>query len=277
MNVLSLFDGISCGQVALNRVGIKYNNYYASEIDPDAITITQKNFPDTIQIGDVTKVDLKKLPKIDLVLAGSPCQGFSNAGQRLAFSDDRSKLFFEFVKILNTIKPRYFLLENVKMKHEYIKRIDGILGVEGVLINSNKFSAQHRERMYWTNIPIAELPAGFSGNKFNRHLFRLPHGYMKSEIRMYDFHPTLCAQSPGSKHRIILDIENIHKYSEKEIRTNSEISRVTTPEECEELQTLPIGYTNSVPKTKRYKAIGNGWTVDVICHILKGITNGYQQ
>ena len=123
MNVLSLFDGMSCGQIALDRLGIKVDNYFACEIDKYAMQVTQANFPNTIQLGDVTKVDFSKLPKIDLVLAGSPCQGFSFAGKQLAFDDPRSALFFEFIKILKEVKPKYFLLENVRMKKEFLNII----------------------------------------------------------------------------------------------------------------------------------------------------------
>ena len=126
MNVLSLFDGMSCGQIALERAGIKVDNYFASEVDEYAIKIAMKNYPDTIQVGDVTKLDSSTLPKIDLLIGGSPCQGFSFAGKQLNFDDDRSKLFFEFARLLNEIKPRYFLLENVKMKKEYYDVITGI-------------------------------------------------------------------------------------------------------------------------------------------------------
>lgn len=152
MNVLSLFDGISCGQVALERAGIKIDNYYASEIDKYAIQITQKNYPNTIQLGDVTQ--LKGVNDIDLLIGGSPCQGFSFAGKQLNFVDPRSRLFFEYVRILNEVKPRYFLLENVKMKQEYQNIISKYLGVEPIEINSADFSAQDRIRLYWTNIPI---------------------------------------------------------------------------------------------------------------------------
>ena len=116
MNVLSLFDGISCGQIALQRAGIKYNKYFASEIDKSAIAVTQKNFPNTIQVGDITSLTTKVLPKIDLLIGGSPCQGFSFAGKQLNFEDPRSKLFFEYVRLLRELKPKFFLLENVRMK-----------------------------------------------------------------------------------------------------------------------------------------------------------------
>ena len=158
MNVLSLFDGISCGQVALERAGIQVDNYYASEINKYAIQVTQKNYPNTIKLGDVTKLNGKSLPKIDLLLGGSPCQGFSFAGKQLNFNDSRSKLFFEYVRILKEVKPTYFLLENVKMKKEYQDVISGLLGVEPIEINSSLVSAQNRKRLYWTNIPNVVLP-----------------------------------------------------------------------------------------------------------------------
>jgi DNA-cytosine methyltransferase len=179
MNILSLFDGMSCGQQALNRLGINYDNYYASELDKYAIQVTQKNFPDTIQLGDVCGVVAKDLPKdIDLLLAGSPCQGFSFAGKQLAFDDPRSALFFEFVRLLRELKPNYFLLENVRMKKEYLdviteqvsscytsdevadefKDMFGNVRFEPILINSALVSAQNRQRYYWTNIPDVTQP-----------------------------------------------------------------------------------------------------------------------
>ena len=152
MNILSLFDGMSCGQLALQRANINYDNYFASEIDKYAITITQKNFSNTIQLGDITKWKEWNLPKIDLILAGSPCQGFSNAGTGLNFDDPRSKLFFDFIKILQELKPKWFLLENVKMKQEWKDIITSYVGVEPIEINSALVSAQNRKRLYWTNI-----------------------------------------------------------------------------------------------------------------------------
>jgi len=157
-SVLSLFDGMSCGQIALNRVGIEYDNYFASEIDKHAIKVTQTNYPNTIQLGDVTKVKGSDLPTIDLLIGGSPCQGFSFAGKGLNFEDPRSKLFFEFVRLKNETQPKYWMLENVKMKAEHQNIISEILGVKPILINSGLVSAQSRERLYWTNIPITELP-----------------------------------------------------------------------------------------------------------------------
>lgn len=156
ITVLSLFDGMSCGQIALRELDIPVDAYYASEIDKFAIAQTQLNFPSTIQLGDVSKVRANGLPKIDLLIGGSPCQGFSFAGRQLNFNDPRSKLFFEYVRLLSEcreINPQLlFLLENVRMKKTYEAKISDLIGVEPVLINSSLVSAQNRERLYWTNI-----------------------------------------------------------------------------------------------------------------------------
>lgn len=158
MKVLSLFDGMSCGQIALNRAGIKVSKYYASEVDKYAIQVTQANYPDTIQLGDITEIKGADLPTIDLLIGGSPCQGFSFAGKQLNFKDPRSKLFFEYVRILKAVQPKYFLLENVKMKQEYQDVITEALGVKPITINSVLVSAQNRVRLYWTNIPNVVQP-----------------------------------------------------------------------------------------------------------------------
>lgn len=160
--VLSLFDGMSCGQLAFQKLGIKVKKYYACEIDKHAIAVTQHNFPTTIQLGDVTKVFAKDLPKIDLLIGGSPCQGFSFAGKQLAFYDSRSKLFFEFVRLKNECNPTYFMLENVKMKREFELVISQYLGVAPIEINSALLSAQNRVRLYWTN--ISNEPYGLFGD-----------------------------------------------------------------------------------------------------------------
>jgi DNA-cytosine methyltransferase len=158
MNVLSLFDGMSCGQIALDQLGIQVDNYFASEIDKYAIQVAKNNYPNMKHLGDVTTVNGSELPKIDLLIGGSPCQGFSFAGKQLNFDDPRSKLFFEFVRLLKECNPKYFLLENVKMKKEYQDIITEHLGVEPIEINSNLVSAQNRKRLYWTNIPGVTLP-----------------------------------------------------------------------------------------------------------------------
>ena len=158
MNVLSLFDGMSCGRIALERLGIKVDNYFASEIDKYAIKVSEANYPDIIQVGDITELDLSTLPKIDLIMGGSPCQGFSFAGKQLAFDDPRSALFFEFVRCVKELNPKYFLLENVRMKKEYLDVISEYMGVEPIMINSALVSAQNRVRYYWTNILGIEQP-----------------------------------------------------------------------------------------------------------------------
>jgi DNA-cytosine methyltransferase len=160
MNVLSLFDGMSCGQIALNKLGVKYDKYFACEIDKYAMQVTQHNFPDTIQLGDVQFVTKETFGnhKIDLVVGGSPCQGFSFAGKMLNFDDARSKLFFEYVRLVKELKPKYFLLENVKMKKESQDIISEYMGVEPIEINSSLVSAQTRKRLYWTNIPNVRQP-----------------------------------------------------------------------------------------------------------------------
>ena len=162
MNVLSLFDGMSCGQIALNKANIPYNNYYAAEIDKYGMQITKKNYPNTVHLGDVTQIRGDNLPKIDLLIGGSPCQGFSFAGKQLNFDDPRSKLFFEYVRILNEIRKTNpnvkFLLENVKMKKEFSDIISEHLGVEPININSSLVSGQNRLRLYWTNIPNISEP-----------------------------------------------------------------------------------------------------------------------
>ena len=158
MNVLSLFDGISCGRVALDRAGIKYDKYYASEIDTNAIAIAMKNYPDTIQKGDITEWKEWNLQDIQLIIGGSPCTGFSQSGQLKNFKDPQSKLFFDYVDIVNHYKPKYFLLENVSMKQEWQDIISGHLGIKPICINSLLVSAQYRKRLYWTNIPDITQP-----------------------------------------------------------------------------------------------------------------------
>jgi len=160
MNVLSLFDGMSCGQIALNKLGVKVNKYFACEIDKYAMQVTQHNFPDTIQLGDVQFVTKETFGnhRIDLVIGGSPCQGFSFAGKQLNFDDPRSALFFEFVRLVKELNPKYFLLENVVMKQEYQDVISKYMGCEPIKINSALVSAQTRKRLYWTNIPNVGQP-----------------------------------------------------------------------------------------------------------------------
>ncbi len=172
MNVLSLFDGMSCTQIALKNLGIKVDKYYASEIDKYAIKVARENFPNTVHLGDIKNITGSDfICDIDLIVAGSPCQGFSFAGKQLAFDDPRSALFFEFIRLLKEVKPKYFLLENVRMKKEHMDVISqqvsdiypecsngSLFGIEPIKINSALLSAQSRNRLYWTNIPNIEQP-----------------------------------------------------------------------------------------------------------------------
>ena len=417
MKVLSLFDGMSCGQLALNRLGIKVDKYYASEIDKYAIQVTQANFPETIQVGDVCNLKAEDYQDIDLILAGSPCQGFSFAGKQLAFDDPRSALFFEFIRLLKEIKPKYFLLENVKMKKEFLEVITDQVSacypefqgkdlfggrIEPILINSALVSAQSRQRYYWTNIPNVEQPedlgivlrdiledesqADLVGNggreafkeniqKGTALLARDWKGWntygmtgvqttpkqvgIASDINGHDIlkrvyspdgkSPTLNTMGGGNREPKVVsggalrarskdkDGKNVgwketkpkqmlelrkdekansvstvskdsivvsektnqinpskkasgrqpyiqervfHKDGKSHALTESFADRTNvgehneltwrklTPLECERLQTVPDNYTNHVSKTQRYKMLGNGWTINVISHIL---------
>jgi DNA-cytosine methyltransferase len=281
INILSLFDGMSCGQIALNKSGIEYENYYASEIDKEAIKVTMKNYPNTIQLGSVTELKGTELPKIDLLIGGSPCQGFSFAGKQLNFDDPRSKLFFEFVRLLKETEPTYFLLENVVMKKEHEDVISSFLGVKPILIDSSLVSAQRRKRLYWTNIPIVGLPEdkGFllkdviDYNDKNRTFLdksRIKQSWTTENYFQYDLtgkghksqdqrayflnkkHGTLPSLGGSSKVKAVLEVGSIMHLS---------------PLECERLQNVPENYTDCVSNSQRYQMLGNGWTIDVIAFI----------
>ena len=344
MNVLSLFDGMSCGRIALERLGIPVDNYYASEIDKYAIQVSQANYPDIIQVGDVTELDTSTLPKIDLIMGGSPCQGFSFAGKQLAFDDPRSALFFEFVRCVKELKPKYFLLENVRMKKEYLDVISEYMGVEPIMINSALVSAQNRVRYYWTNIPGIKQPeqrgivlrdilekkeveglsdkaidymnrssSKWSGGKTRKDIYikhesekgmcltanmhkGVPYGVIAVDkekkqltikeatkkgyttIEDGDCFDMTFPNSKTRRGRNMKDKSNCltaanydymryeHSDEDKEVYW-----RKLTPVECERLQTVPDNYTNHVSNTQRYKMLGNGWTIEVITHILKNM------
>lgn len=365
MTVISLFDGMSCGRIALERLGIKVDAYYASEIDKYAMQVAKKNYPDTVHIGDVTKVSFSRRRLIDadgnkyrlkgkvIVIGGSPCQGFSFAGKQLNFDDPRSKLFFDFVRLIDEVKPDYFFLENVRMKKEYQDVITEYLKVEPIMINSDLLSAQNRVRIYWTNIPNVTQPEdkgivlkdilesdGIGGIKShgkvkirNEKAMCLDANYFKGvdnhgqrtmihiadtiEIKGHDsikrvYHPegksrTLTTMQGGHREpKVLIVPENTKKgYVEIEpgegvdltfmksktrrgraMRKKSNCLTATaydygiwngaewrklTPVECERLQTVPDNYTDGVSNTQRYKMLGNGWTVDVIAHIFRGM------
>jgi len=281
-SVLSLFDGMSCGQIALNRVGIEYDNYFASEIDKHAIKVTQTNYPKTIQLGDVTKVKGSDLPKIDLLIGGSPCQGFSFAGKGLNFDDPRSKLFFEFVRLKNETQPKYFLLENVVMKKEHEKVISEFLGVEPILINSILVSAQNRKRLYWTNISGIEQPTDKEVGWGKIREFGVADNFYYSEngLKWLKQHgerkgKQLAIWGENDKCQMI-EASHFKNYSSQRFFGIEDENglRYITPIECERAQTVPDNYTQCVSNTQRYKMLGNGWTVDVIAHIFGSLLNG---
>lgn len=278
INVLSLFDGMSCGQIALDRLGIPVENYFASEVDKWAIQITQKNYPDTIQLGDVIRWQDWHLPKIDLLLGGSPCQGFSIAGKRLNWDDPRSLLFFKYVDCLRWYKPKYFLFENVaRMKKEVQDAISFELGVEPVRINSNLVSAQNRDRLYWTNIPNIMQPKDkeiywkdvYEENAdcfyYTDKSFAWINKSSKRRKRYYEY------KLNDEINMQMLEKSHYKGYSNQRcfgIRDMRGV-RYISPIECERLQTIDDNYTEGVSNTQRYKMLGNGWTVDVIYHILR--------
>ena len=397
INVFSLFDGMSCGQLALKKAQVPVGIYHASEIDKWAIKVTKKNFPFTIQMGDITKLEdarleiIRKHIGIDLVMGGSPCQGFSFAGKNLNFEDPRSKLFFEFVRVLKILKPKYFLLENVRMKKESQDIISDYMGVEPIVVNSNLVSAQNRHRLYWTNIPfdmpedkgliLADVlepledldPKYLAGDKLLKNYTggdQLNPNYKSQANTIHDITkpgPTVCAgthgyangyvsggairgrydkdgkikqqlelrsddktnslttvqkdnvvvtrciqvgeaglkghdlikrvYSPQGKAPTLTTMGGGHREPKVVIRKKSKTVRSggrssydrhewdsvdnlhwrkLTPLECERLQTVPDNYTNHVSDTQRYKMLGNGWTVDVVAHILKGIRHNVE-
>ena len=350
LNVLSCFDGMSCGQIALDKLGIEVDNYFASEIDKYAMQVTKDNYPNTKHIGDVTKVKGDDLPKIDLLIGGSPCQGFSFAGKQLNFDDPRSKLFFEFVRLLKETKPKYFLLENVLMKKEYEQTITDHLGVEPIFINSSVVSAQNRKRLYWTNIPNIEEPKdeGITWGDVREYGVNTESYYYTEKAMQWlgrvsqKKSKTLTVHSNTDKMQM-LEASHSKKYSNQrffgivdlpdnkqsiaamrgrylidgkrqegkqitkgltkqyiEFRYDGKTNALTTvgkdnvvvpftlpnripadefffryitPLECERLQTVPDNYTSCVSNTQRYRMLGNGWTVDVITHIFKGMSD----
>jgi DNA (cytosine-5)-methyltransferase 3A len=288
---------MSCGQIALNRAGITYDNYYASEIDKHAIKVTQHNYPNTIQLGDVTKIKSSDLPKIDLLIGGSPCQGFSFSGKQLNFDDPRSKLFFEFVRLVKECQPKYWLLENVVMKKEFEKVITEQLGVEPVKINSSLVSAQNRVRLYWANFDIVEPKdrgiklndiledvetlgqttnlnkATILGRRLNDKGIR--EDYNKNipitqclEVRASNRDKSNCITTVAKDN--VLTTMPIGRHPDA-FKNKLPFRYFTTKEYCR-LQTVPDDYFDGVATENQIrKMIGNGWTVDVIAHIFQGL------
>jgi DNA (cytosine-5)-methyltransferase 3A len=281
MNVLSLFDGLSCGQIALNRAGIKYDNYYASEIDVHTIKVTQYNYPTTIQLGDIHNIKGSDLPKIDLLFGGSPCQSFSSAGNGSGF-DGKSGLFWEFVRILNEVNPKYFLLENVVMKKEWKNIITKEMGVEPIKINSNLVSAQNRQRLYWTNIPNVTQPENKNifiedilDDEFDEKYWLKERNteLLLKKVNVDNTPNIACIDVYNKKVKLDKKCPTLTLPHHNSIRLlqNGRIRKLT-PNECEKLQNVPLNYTNcGVSDIHRYSMLGNGWTVDVIAHIFKNI------
>ena len=290
INVLSLFDGISCGQIALERAGFEVENYFASEIDKDAIKITMTNYPNTKQLGSIVDLKTDGLPKIDLLIGGSPCQSFSNAGRGAGF-DGKSGLFWEYVRVLKELKPTYFLLENVKMKKEWQDIISKALGVKPIEINSKWFVPQNRPRLFWTNIPVGDIPNSFN-HCLNDILENAGSEYYLTEKQKsildldYKWSENEIIRHKAGKHQQ----DNIYRYDglmaclsashhgaarhlTKTYLPNGEVRRLTE-NEVEKLQSVPLNYTNVVSSSKRYEVLGNGWTVDVISFIFSFLREG---
>ena len=303
MNVLSLFDGMSCGQIALRNLNIVIDNYYASEVDKYAIKITQKNFPQTIQIGDIRNISSKDLPKIDLLMGGSSCQNFSFAGNMVGMSTEEnieitslnqyldlkaenfnfkgeSYLFWEYVRLLKEVKPKYFLLENVRMSQKWEDVISSVMNVKPIKINSKVFVPQTRPRLYWTNLNV-EPPT--------------PVATMLEDVMMKLNDPLLEVKRPTEKRLAYVQrkidkgwLKRLYKdetteYSDCLMATmykqlqefiwkdENDDLRFFSPVECERLQSVEDNFTAGVSNTQRFRMLGNGWTVKVIEHILKNI------
>ena len=276
MNVLSLFDGMSCGQLALNKANIKYDNYFASEIKRHAIETTQHNYPKTIQLGDVHNVYGSQLPNIDLLIGGSPCQNltYMNSQGREGLKGEKSKLFYEYVRLLREIKPKYFLLENVgSMKIKDREVITNILGVKPIKFNSKIVSAQNRNRLYWTNIPFKGLPKdrGILLNDIvDRNAPREENWSEKKQAFVLRKNKTMYVNIDGDK-SIPITARGYSSWNTQFITNNDGLLRDLTLEEYKKLQSIPSSYEFNCIKSKATNLIGDGWTVDVISYIFEGI------
>lgn len=295
MNVLSLFDGISCSMVALKRAGIEIKDYYACEIDKHAITVSKKNYPEIIHLGSV--VGLSPPNNIDLLIGGSPCQDLSIAKKgRKGLEGERSGLFWEYVRILKESKPKYFILENVNsMSKESKAKITEVMGVEPIMIDAALVSAQSRKRLFWTNIPVKGLPENKGillkdilqpNAEIDERMtskgkaFCLDANYFKGSSEKHSIEKKVrtmirvkeLEKSTGQAHRVYDPKGKSATLSNSGaglIKTDS--VRKLTPIECERLQGLPDDYTEGISNTQRYKCLGNAFNVDVIVHILKSI------
>lgn len=300
MNVLSLFDGMSCGRIALEKANLPVTNYYSSEIKDYAIKVADINYPqDRVnRLGDVTKIKGEELPKIDLLIGGSPCQDFSGANKkRLGVEGTKSGLFFEYVRLLKETNPKYFLLENVRMKKEHQDFISDILGCEPIVINSELVAPHLRHRLYWTNIPNIEQPEdlglelndflidGYSDRRKARTLLESDSRPLSNPLKMCHRHfnkgfTTLIFESKDHFDKLKKHFdENFKGKSAKEIdvlSTGMDLSiyegvRYMNNTERESCQTVPKGYTDTLTQNEAACILGDGWTVDVIAHIFKNI------
>lgn len=282
MKVLSLFDGISCGMVALERAGIQVERYVAYEIEPNAIKISQKNYSQIEHCGDVTKADFTQYKGFDLLIGGSPCQDLCSKGSHKGLAGEKSSLFFEFVRALKDVKPKYFLLENnASMTKENEAIITRIMGVKPIVINSADFSPQNRKRLYWTNIPILkwkskkQVLSDIAQSTEEKRVFNYKQSsqiFIGRICRKKNTKNCICEYKKFKRKSRCLSTRSY------DIGSNCGLCLyqdggyyVATPIECERLQTLPDNYTFGISNPQRYKCIGNGWTVDVIAHILKAL------
>lgn len=276
INILSLFDGMSCGQIALERAGIKVNNYFASEIKKHAIQVTQHNYPNTIQLGDIRKINASELPKIDLLIGGSPCQDFSRANSvRDGLSGMKSMLFYQYIRILEELKPKYFLLENVIMDDLGYMTISDLLKTEPVRMNGSRVSGALRDRLYWTNIG----PADF--DLFGNRRSSIPQPKDK-KIKLQDIlesgftsqikHTCLntsCGRDASQRymlHRYATTGMTTIIYKDESLDETNGV-RYCTQKELEQLHNIPSGYTSILNKGQAGNLIGDGWTVDIVAHI----------
>lgn len=302
MNVLSLFDGISCGRIALERAGIKVDKYYASEIKKFAIKCSKENYPEIVQVGDITKIHYKNgilyteseeinVGKIDMIIGGSPCQNFSS-GRVLSNKEidglkgDKSKLFYEFLRLLKEINPKYFLLENVRMKKESYEQLNLYLGVKGININSNLVSFQNRDRYYWTNIPNVTLPKDKQLNfqdyidKDSEYCKQFKVKRTPSRERMWNngIKETMsnCANITNAK-KIGCLTRKQDRCPNSGLISFEDFCRYLTRREIELAQTLPLGYTDCLSYLQMQDVCGDGWTVDVIAHIFSYLPDKYKE
>jgi DNA (cytosine-5)-methyltransferase 3A len=276
MNVLSLFDGISCGQIALNKANIQYDNYYASEIKPYAIKCTLDNYPNTIQLGDILNLKGSDLPKIDLLIGGSPCKGISRLNKNQeGLEHSESRLFWEYIRLLDEVKPKYYLLENTHGNKEATNTITETLGINPISINSKLVSAQNRPRYYWTNIPDIKQPLdkGITTNDIFDYSGVLADEcrvkWLNSESGKKSIKNGYTKVNPYPKSGCLTALG--HKKWNENYLYRDGVYKYLSQTEIEKLQTLPVGYTKILSYNEAYDCIGDGWTVDVIAHILKNI------